>query len=66
MVPLLQSYESHGCKPHWFSDLGVLGTCPSDGRLKSWGVRCWVQTFALQRAVGSCGFPPEYILLCGE
>ena len=40
----LLSSGSHGCKPYTFSGLGVLGACSTCGSLKSWGIRCGIQT----------------------
>lgn len=40
---------SYGCKPHWFSELGVLGAHLSGGSHKSWGTRYWIQTLGFLR-----------------
>ena len=49
---LLPSYGSCGCKPHWLSELGMLGAPPSGRGLKSWGAGCQAQTPQGEAGVG--------------
>ena len=51
---------SLGHKPDWVSELGVLGTCPSDGSLKSWGPSfCGVQTLHSLKRIWELGVPSQ-------
>lgn len=51
---------SYGCKPHWFSELGVLGAHPPGGSLKSWGTRYWIQTLGSLRRRWELCIPSQW------